>query len=121
VPHTDILINNVGVYGPKDFFVISDAEWQYYFEINVMSGVRLSRAYLPGMLERDRGRIVFISSSCAWLIFTCAVFGAGAPQRTFEIALNQDEPCAIRIDDRSGSPTAAIIQAGYALAKLRAA
>lgn len=65
VPHADILINNVGVYGPKDFFVISDAEWQYYFEINVMSGVRLSRAYLPGMLERDRGRIVFISSESA--------------------------------------------------------
>lgn len=65
VPHTDILINNVGVYGPKDFFVINDAEWQYYFEINVMSGVRLSRAYLPGMLERDRGRIVFISSESA--------------------------------------------------------
>jgi NAD(P)-dependent dehydrogenase (short-subunit alcohol dehydrogenase family) len=65
VPQTDILINNVGIYGPNDFFAISDAEWQHYFEINVMSGVRLSRAYLPGMLERDRGRIVFISSESA--------------------------------------------------------
>jgi NAD(P)-dependent dehydrogenase (short-subunit alcohol dehydrogenase family) len=65
VPDPDILINNVGIYGPKDFFAISDAEWQQFFEINVMSGVRLSRAYLPGMLRRNRGRIVFISSESA--------------------------------------------------------
>jgi len=62
VPDPDILINNVGVYGPKDFFAIGDDEWQHVFELNVMSGVRLSRAYLAGMLARNRGRIVFISS-----------------------------------------------------------
>ncbi|HEV7986138.1 MAG TPA: SDR family oxidoreductase [Steroidobacteraceae bacterium] len=62
VPDTDILINNVGIYGPKDFFAVTDQEWQQYFDINVMSGVRLSRAYLSGMLKRNRGRIVFISS-----------------------------------------------------------
>jgi NAD(P)-dependent dehydrogenase (short-subunit alcohol dehydrogenase family) len=61
-PHADILINNLGIYGPKDFFALTDQEWQQYFDTNVMSGVRLSRAYLPGMLERNRGRIIFISS-----------------------------------------------------------
>jgi NAD(P)-dependent dehydrogenase (short-subunit alcohol dehydrogenase family) len=62
VPAVDILINNVGVYGPKDFFAIDDDEWRHVFELNVMSGVRLSRAYLPGMLARNRGRVIFISS-----------------------------------------------------------
>jgi NAD(P)-dependent dehydrogenase (short-subunit alcohol dehydrogenase family) len=61
-PLTDILVNNVGIYGPQDFFAIPDAEWSRFFEVNVMSGVRLSRAYLPAMLERNWGRIVFISS-----------------------------------------------------------
>jgi NAD(P)-dependent dehydrogenase (short-subunit alcohol dehydrogenase family) len=65
VPDPDILINNLGIYGPKDFFAISDDEWQQFFETNVMSGVRLSRAYLPGMLKRNRGRIIFISSESA--------------------------------------------------------
>jgi NAD(P)-dependent dehydrogenase (short-subunit alcohol dehydrogenase family) len=61
-PSTDILVNNVGIFGPRDFFEIPDAEWTRFFEVNVMSGVRLSRAYLPGMLERDWGRVVFLSS-----------------------------------------------------------
>ena len=61
-PRCDILVNNVGVYGPQDFFEIPDSEWTRFFELNVMSGVRLSRAYMPGMLERDWGRIVFLSS-----------------------------------------------------------
>lgn len=58
----DILINNVGVFGVEAFTAISDAEWQRYFEINVMSGVRLSRHVLDGMLQRGWGRIIFISS-----------------------------------------------------------
>lgn len=58
----DILINNVGIFEPKDFLDISDTEWQKFFDINVMSGVRLSRAFLPQMLQRDWGRIIFISS-----------------------------------------------------------
>ncbi len=58
----DILINNAGVYAPQPFFDIPDAEWMRYFELNVMSGVRLSRALLPGMIERKWGRVVFISS-----------------------------------------------------------
>ena len=62
LPQVDILVNNAGIFEPKDFFEISDADWSRFFEVNVMSGVRLSRAYLPGMLKRNWGRIVFISS-----------------------------------------------------------
>ena len=61
----DILINNAGIFAPQPFLDIPDSEWMRFFEINVMSGVRLSRALLPGMLERDWGRIVFISSESA--------------------------------------------------------
>ena len=65
IPEVDILVNNVGICDAKAFFEISDAEWLRFFETNVMSGVRLSRAYLPGMLQRNWGRIVFISSESA--------------------------------------------------------
>lgn len=61
-PSPDILVNNVGIFGPREFFDIPDSEWTRFFETNVMSGVRLSRAYLPAMIERDWGRIIFISS-----------------------------------------------------------
>jgi NAD(P)-dependent dehydrogenase (short-subunit alcohol dehydrogenase family) len=62
VPAVDVLINNAGIFEPKDFFAIPDADWTRFVEINVMSGVRLSRAYMQAMLQRDWGRIVFISS-----------------------------------------------------------
>src|SRR6185295_12439681 len=62
LPQVDILINNVGIFEPKPFPEISDDDWDRFFAVNVMSGVRLSRAYLPGMKERNWGRIVFISS-----------------------------------------------------------
>ena len=62
VPECDILVNNLGIFEPKPFEEITDADWFRFFETNVMSGVRLSRAYLPGMRERDWGRIIFISS-----------------------------------------------------------
>jgi NAD(P)-dependent dehydrogenase (short-subunit alcohol dehydrogenase family) len=62
LPQVDILINNAGIFEPKDFFEISDADWSRFFEVNVMSGVRLSRAYLKGMLKRNWGRVIFISS-----------------------------------------------------------
>lgn len=65
VPQADILINNVGIFEPRAFAEISDADWQHLFDANVMSGVRLSRHYLPGMLERNQGRVVFISSESA--------------------------------------------------------
>ena len=65
LPDVDILINNAGIFEPKGFFDIADDDWSRFFEVNVMSGVRLSRAYLPGMLKRNWGRIVFISSESA--------------------------------------------------------
>lgn len=61
-PEVDVLVNNLGIFERKAFDQILDADWQRYFDINVMSGVRLARAYLPGMKRRDWGRIVFISS-----------------------------------------------------------
>jgi NAD(P)-dependent dehydrogenase (short-subunit alcohol dehydrogenase family) len=64
-PAVDILINNAGIFEPKPFFEIPDADWTRFFETNVMSGVRLSRAFMPGMIERNWGRIVFISSESA--------------------------------------------------------
>jgi NAD(P)-dependent dehydrogenase (short-subunit alcohol dehydrogenase family) len=64
-PELDILINNAGIFEPKGFFDIPDEDWSRFFEVNVMSGVRLSRAYMPGMLKRNWGRIVFISSESA--------------------------------------------------------
>lgn len=65
VPRADILVNNLGIFEPKPFEKITDEDWLRFFEANVMSGVRLSRAYLPGMRERDWGRIIFISSESA--------------------------------------------------------
>src|SRR5881227_1105123 len=62
VPEAEILVNNLGIFEPKPFEEISDADWLRFFETNVMSGVRLSRAYLPRMRERNWGRIVFVSS-----------------------------------------------------------
>lgn len=61
-PKIDILINNLGIYEPKPFADITDRDWTHMFETNVMSGVRLSRHYLPKMLEQNWGRIIFISS-----------------------------------------------------------
>jgi NAD(P)-dependent dehydrogenase (short-subunit alcohol dehydrogenase family) len=60
--HVDVLVNNVGIFEPKPFEKITDADWEKFFAVNVMSGVRLSRAYLPAMKQRNWGRIVFISS-----------------------------------------------------------
>jgi NAD(P)-dependent dehydrogenase (short-subunit alcohol dehydrogenase family) len=62
LPTVDILINNAGIFEPKDFFEIPDEDWSRFFEVNVMSGVRLSRAYLKDMMQRKWGRIIFISS-----------------------------------------------------------
>jgi NAD(P)-dependent dehydrogenase (short-subunit alcohol dehydrogenase family) len=65
LPDIDILVNNLGIFEPKPFEQISDEDWFRFFEVNVMSGVRLSRSYLPGMKKRNWGRIVFISSESA--------------------------------------------------------
>lgn len=65
LPRVDILVNNVGIYGPQDFFETEDDVWEKFFEVNVMSGVRLSRAYLQDMAKNGWGRVVFISSESA--------------------------------------------------------
>ncbi|MEI6560156.1 MAG: SDR family oxidoreductase [Rhodospirillaceae bacterium] len=65
LPRADILVNNAGIFEPKDFFDIPDDDWCRFFETNVMSGVRLSRAYLRGMLASNWGRVIFISSESA--------------------------------------------------------
>ncbi|PAU57659.1 oxidoreductase [Pseudomonas sp. PIC25] len=62
VPETDILVNNLGIFEPKPFFDIPDADWLRFFDINVMSGVRLSRHYAQGMRDRGWGRVLFLSS-----------------------------------------------------------
>ncbi|MBM7060542.1 SDR family oxidoreductase [Pseudomonas sp. UL073] len=62
LPAVDILVNNAGIYGLVDFFETDDACWENYWQTNVMSGVRLSRALVPAMVERGWGRVVFISS-----------------------------------------------------------
>lgn len=64
-PQADILVNGLGIYGAREFFEIDDALWDNYFEVNVMSGVRLARHYAKGMRERGWGRIQFISSESA--------------------------------------------------------
>lgn len=70
VPEADILVNNLGIFEPKPFLDIPDDDWRRFFEVNVLSGVRLVRAYLPGMLARDWGRVVFVSSESALQIPT---------------------------------------------------
>ena len=76
-PSVDILVNNTGVYGPKPFFEIADEDWQEIFDINIMSGVRLTRHYLKGMLAgnganddggEDWGRVIFVSSEAATVV-----------------------------------------------------
>ncbi|MBK6745277.1 SDR family oxidoreductase [Ottowia sp.] len=65
VPSVDILVNNVGIYGPQDFFETPDDVWTRFFDVNVMSGIRLARAYGLGMVAKGWGRILFISSESA--------------------------------------------------------
>jgi NAD(P)-dependent dehydrogenase (short-subunit alcohol dehydrogenase family) len=65
LPSVDVLVNNVGIFEPKPFAEIPDADWLRFFEINVMSGVRLTRHYLAEMLGKNWGRILFISSESA--------------------------------------------------------
>ena len=62
LPEADILVHNLGIYQPKPFDKISDVEWLRFFKVNVLSAIRLTRHYLPGMFQRNWGRIVFISS-----------------------------------------------------------
>jgi NAD(P)-dependent dehydrogenase (short-subunit alcohol dehydrogenase family) len=65
VPNADILVNNLGIFEVKPYLEITDTDWQRFFDVNILSGVRLSRHYLPYMLKRNWGRIIFISSESA--------------------------------------------------------
>ena len=65
VPELDIVVNNLGIYGRKPAFEITDEEWRHFFEVNVMSGIRFARHYAPGMARRGWGRVVFVSSESA--------------------------------------------------------
>lgn len=68
LPEVDILVNNLGIFGARPALEISDSEWRRYFEINVLSGIRLTRAYLPRMKERGWGRVLYIASESAVVI-----------------------------------------------------
>jgi NAD(P)-dependent dehydrogenase (short-subunit alcohol dehydrogenase family) len=65
LPEVDILINNVGIFEPKSFEQITDDDWFRFYEVNVMSGIRLARVYFPKMISNNNGRIIFISSESA--------------------------------------------------------
>lgn len=68
VPEVDILVNNLGIYESKEFAAITDDDWRRFFEVNVLSGARLSRLYFPGMLARDWGRVIFVASESAVMV-----------------------------------------------------
>lgn len=65
VPELDVLVNNLGIFGAQPVLEIDDDEWRRYFEVNVLAAVRLTRTYLPGMLERGHGRVLSIASDSA--------------------------------------------------------
>jgi NAD(P)-dependent dehydrogenase (short-subunit alcohol dehydrogenase family) len=94
LPQLDILVNNVGIFEPKPFEKISDADWEKFFAVNVLSGVRLSRAYLPQMKERDWGRIVFISSESGLQIPTEMIHYGTTKTAQLAIARGLAETCA---------------------------
>jgi NAD(P)-dependent dehydrogenase (short-subunit alcohol dehydrogenase family) len=68
LPDVDILVNNLGIYGAEPALEISDDRWREYFEVNVLAGVRLTRAYLPGMTERGWGRVQYEASDSAVVV-----------------------------------------------------
>jgi NAD(P)-dependent dehydrogenase (short-subunit alcohol dehydrogenase family) len=94
LPSVDILVNNLGIFEPKPFEQIPDADWQRLFEVNVMSGVRLGRAYLPGMKERNWGRVVFISSESGVHIPAEMVHYGMTKTAQLAIARGMAETCA---------------------------
>ena len=93
-PAVDILVNNLGIFEPKPFEDIPDADWQRFFDVNVLSGVRLSRAYLPGMKQRDWGRIVFISSESAVQIPTEMIHYGMTKTAQLAVSRGLAETCA---------------------------
>jgi NAD(P)-dependent dehydrogenase (short-subunit alcohol dehydrogenase family) len=94
LPQLDILVNNVGIFEPKPFEKIADEEWEKFFAVNVLSGVRLSRAYLSGMKERNWGRIVFISSESALQIPAEMIHYGTTKTAQLAVARGLAETCA---------------------------
>jgi NAD(P)-dependent dehydrogenase (short-subunit alcohol dehydrogenase family) len=93
-PNVDILINNVGRFLPHEFTQSTDQDWYQTFDLNVMSGVRLSRAYLPGMKQRNWGRIIFISSESAMQIPVESVQYGMSKAAQIAVARGIAESCA---------------------------
>ncbi|TWJ16560.1 SDR family NAD(P)-dependent oxidoreductase [Geobacter argillaceus] len=93
-PAVDILVNNLGIYEPKPFVEILDEDWLRFFEINVMSGVRLARAYLPRMKECNWGRVVFISSESGIQIPTEMIHYGMTKTAQLAISRGLAETCA---------------------------
>ncbi|MDL2407073.1 SDR family oxidoreductase [Rhizobium calliandrae] len=108
VPSADILINNPTIFEPNDFFDTSDEDWSRFFDTNVMSAARLSRAYLKGMLERNWGRIVFVSSEADLNIPTEMIQYAAS--KTAQLAMSRGlaeltKGTAVTVDSMSPGPT----------------
>jgi NAD(P)-dependent dehydrogenase (short-subunit alcohol dehydrogenase family) len=109
LPDVDILVNNLGIFEPKPFEQIPDADWQRLFEVNVMSGVRLSRAYLPGMKHRNWGRIIFISSESALQIPAEMIHYGVTKTAQIAVARGLAETCAgtaVTVNSVLAGPTA---------------
>lgn len=87
LPEVDILINNAGIFEPKPFEQITDEDWFKFFEINVMSGIRLSRHYFPKMIAKNWGRMIFISSESA--VFVPAEMIHYGMTKTAQIAVSR--------------------------------
>jgi NAD(P)-dependent dehydrogenase (short-subunit alcohol dehydrogenase family) len=107
--HFDVLVNNLGIFEPKPFESIPDADWLRFFEVNVMSGVRLSRAYLPGMKKGNWGRIVFISSESGIQIPAEMVHYGMTKAAQIAIARGLAETCAgtaVTVNSVLAGPTA---------------
>ena len=108
-PGVEILVNNLGIFEPQSFEKISDEDWLRFFEVNVMSGVRLSRAFLPGMRKRNWGRIVFISSESAVQIPSEMIHYGMTKTAQIAIARGLAESCAgtgITVNSVLAGPTA---------------
>jgi NAD(P)-dependent dehydrogenase (short-subunit alcohol dehydrogenase family) len=93
-PTVDILVNNVGRFISREFTQSTDQDWYDTFDLNVMSGVRLSRFYLPGMKQRNWGRIIFISSESALQIPVEGVAYGMSEAEQIAVARGLAENCA---------------------------
>jgi NAD(P)-dependent dehydrogenase (short-subunit alcohol dehydrogenase family) len=93
-PQVDILVNNVGTFMAKEFAQTTDQDWETIYQVNVLSGVRLARAYLPGMKERNWGRIIFISSESALQIPVESIHYGMTKAAQIAVARGLAEACA---------------------------